>query len=133
MGGSLLYSCPSDTTRGSLDTDFVMPVGPDAISDGPHGRTREEITDGMANTILFGEMSDSGICWTEPRDLNVEEMSLKVNDRTAPSLRSHHPGSVHVGMADGSACSISQSIDPRILKALLTAVGGEDVPWDVVR
>jgi hypothetical protein len=133
MGGRLIYSCPSNRDNNGLDTDFVMPVGPGAISDGPQSVGYKEITDGASHTIMVAEMSDSGICWTEPRDLVLADMSDKIDDPTAPGLRSHHPGVVHVVMADSSVRSISKNIDPRVLKGLFTIAGGEPDPPDLAR
>ena len=48
---------------------------------------------------MLGEMSHSGILWTELWDLNVAEMSFKLNDPGKIGLRSEHTGGVHIGYA----------------------------------
>jgi prepilin-type processing-associated H-X9-DG protein len=130
IGSTGQYSCPSDKNRRPRETNHLMPVGKGTIFDGPTGVRLDDITDGASQTILDVETTDSGIIWTEPRDLNVDEMSCKIDDPTAPSLRSHHPRAVNVGMADGSARSLSKNIDPKVLRALLTIAGGERVSLD---
>jgi hypothetical protein len=129
----MLYECPSDRTRGPMDTSFVMPVGPGAISDGPRGASRDAISDGMAHTIFAVEMAGSGICWTEPRDLNTGAMGEKIDDYSVPSVRSRHPNVFSAVMADGSSHSISKDIDPGVLKALFTISGGEKASADIDR
>ena len=121
------YYCPSDFDRGRYDTSYVMLVGPDAFSDGPTARKQEDITDKPDETIIVGELSHSGIYWMEPRDLNVSEMSFKINDPNQIGLRSEHSGGLYVLFADGSARYFSDQIDTKVLKTLITIDGGEDM------
>jgi prepilin-type processing-associated H-X9-DG protein len=124
------YYCPGDFDRGQCDTSYVMLVGANAISDGRTARKRKEITDDPHTTIIVVEMSHSGICWTEPRDLNVSEMSFKTEDPSRPCMRSAHqsPGVVNVLFADGSVSAVfPDSLPSGLLKALTTVNGGEDV------
>lgn len=121
------YTCPSDPRRKTYDTSSVMPVGPGAISDGPNSTNFEGIRDGSSNTIVRGEMCPSGIHWMEPRDLDVRTMSYKINDPNGTGFRSYHPGIVNVLMGDGSVSSVSEDIDPDLLKAVITIDGGERV------
>ena len=60
------YHCPTEGPQDSLNTSYVMLVGPQAFSDGPTGRKPQDITDGPASTIAIVEMSPSGIGWTAP-------------------------------------------------------------------
>jgi prepilin-type processing-associated H-X9-DG protein len=121
------YLCPSDPRRKTHDTSSVMPVGPGAISDGPNSTSFGGIPDGSSNTIVRGEMCPSGIHWMEPRDLDVRTMSYKINDPNGTGFRSYHPGIVNVLFGDGSVTSVSEDIDPDLLKALITIDGGEPV------
>lgn len=125
-----VFSCPSDPESNN-DTNYVMVVGPGTISDGPNAVRREEIADGPEVTILVVEMANSGIHWAEPHDLKFNEMSFQINDPAGMSIRSNHPGVANVVLADGSVQSISENIDPKALKALITIAGGEEfpVPW----
>ena len=132
MGGTGPYVCPSDTTRKPAETDYVMPVGPGAIADGPAGAKPGAITDGTSNTIAIAEMSSSVICWTEPRDLDVRKMSFTINDPAAPCIRSNHPGIANVLMADGSVQTLSSKIDPQVLRGMLTIAGGEPFNRDAL-
>jgi prepilin-type processing-associated H-X9-DG protein len=125
MGRCELYECPSDTRRGAHETDYLMPVGTEAISDGPHGRSLSAITAGTSYTIVAGERSASGVCWTEPRDLKVDEMSFRLNDPTRPGFRSAHPRAVNVMMADGSVRPLNNDIDSEVLKSMVNISGGD--------
>jgi prepilin-type processing-associated H-X9-DG protein len=119
------YLCPSESEADPMHATYLMLVGPGAFSDGPHGRTIEGITDGSSNTIMIAERSRSGIHWMEPRDLNVGEMSYRINDPAGYGIRSPHPGLANALFADGTVHSITEDIDPEVLKALITINAGD--------
>lgn len=130
MGG-LTYYCPSSpTSQPRTHANYVMPVGPGAISDGASYTAFSQIRDGLANTIAAAEVANSDIYWTEPRDLPLERMSFRVNDRSQPSISSAHRGAAVVVFADGHTQALSNSIDPNVLRALLTIDGGEAIKGD---
>jgi prepilin-type processing-associated H-X9-DG protein len=79
----------------------------------------------LANTIAAAEIANSDIYWTEPRDLPLECMSFRVNDRSQPSVSSAHRGAAVVVFADGHTQTLSDRTDPAVLKALMTIDGGE--------
>jgi len=66
--------CPRDRQAGPTDTSYVMLVGPEALCEGAMPTTFADVTDGTSNTIAVVEMSGSGILWSEPEDLNAEEI-----------------------------------------------------------
>ena len=121
------FRCPSQPDVDYPITNYVMIVGPHTISDGPHSRKLEEITDGTSNTIMVVEVADSGIRWNEPRDLRFDEIDFRINGEKRPGIGSHHPGKVNVAMCDGSKISLADSTPPEVVKALTTIDGGEDV------
>jgi prepilin-type processing-associated H-X9-DG protein len=125
MGEDGPYRCPAETSAEPSWTSYVMLVGPTAFSDGPNGRKFKEITDGASNTVMVVEMSPSGILWTAPYDLNVAEMSCKINDPDRPSPRSCHAHDANMVFADGSVQFVSP--DEQYLKAITTINGGEDM------
>ncbi len=124
-----IYYCPAENSvvKKHRDTSYVMLVGPNAFAEGSTPRTKEDITDGLDHTIAVGEMSHSGIFWTEPRDLNTEEMSSKLNDPNQIGLRSDHSGGLYVLFADGMVQFLSAAMDPKIYHALTTINGGEKI------
>jgi hypothetical protein len=125
-----MYLCPSDWDAPRNDASRFVFEGPHAPFDGSRTRRFEDFKDGTSNTALGGEMSESGIHWMEPRDLNVEEMSFTINDKSRSALRSNHPHCVNMPFVDGSVHTIHDDIDPNVLKALITIDGGEKVnPW----
>jgi hypothetical protein len=122
------YHCATDVGSDRLDTSYVTVVGPNTILSGAKSRTVKEITDGLSNTAIIAEMSESGIHWMEPRDLNFETMSFKINDKNGVGIRSQHPGVAMVSMADGHQVVLSDKTDPEVVKALFTINGNESLP-----
>ncbi|HEY3968433.1 MAG TPA: DUF1559 domain-containing protein [Planctomycetaceae bacterium] len=93
----------------------------------------EQITDGKSTIILFGEASGLNIVWTEPRDIDTARLPVGINlpgcrrGDSHGTLSSYHRGGANVVFADGRVKYLSEQIDPSVLKALLTATGGEAV------
>jgi uncharacterized protein DUF1559 len=127
---SHLSICPSNPGRmdGNItDTDFVSIVGPKCVFRDKGSTTIDDISDGVSNTIMLVESSNTGIHWMEPRDLKFEDTRIVDDDSTDRGIRSHHVDVVNVTLCDGSVKSISKDIDPKLLKALITIDGGESV------
>lgn len=122
-----VFRCPDDWQAGPSDTSYAMLVGPGAFSEGATPTTIEDITDGVDNTIAVVETSGFGIRWTQPRDLDVEEMSYTVNDATDLGPTSNHEGCAEHLFAGGTHLAISDQINPESLHAAITRAGGE---WD---
>jgi hypothetical protein len=84
--------------------------------------TRDEVTDGLANTLAAGEIADDLPPWGDPenwrsigRGLNRDRQGFGNHDRTGACFL----------MADGSVRFISNKTDARVLTALSTRDGGE--------
>ncbi|MDX1962523.1 MAG: DUF1559 domain-containing protein [Pirellulales bacterium] len=45
--------------------------------------------------------------------------------------RSHHPGGVHLGLADGSARFVTEEVHVPVWRAAATRAGGESATWEV--
>ena len=123
------FSCPSESRNDDeqFNTSYVWLVGPNAFGDGTTCRQLTDITDGTSNTIMVGEMAHSGILWTEPRDLNVADMSFKLNDPGQIGLRSDHISGLHVGLCDGSVRWLNDNVASEVIQAMTTINGKEDV------
>ena len=134
------YRCPADfePTDDAVRYYTAYAAVTGSTTAFPEGRTLtlEEFTDGASNTIAFGEAAGLRIVWTEPRDIDIEKQPIGINlpdsrrGHSPGTLSSYHPGNrgATVVMADGSVRFLSERIDPAILKALLTATGGESLP-----
>lgn len=125
-----IWQCPSDSDQKSTYTTYLMLVGPNAFGLHGGGRTFKDITDGTSFTIAVAEYAGHDISWLEPKDLDSETMSFRINDPNKPLISSHHPGGPLVCMADGSVRQLSPDLPPEVVKAMITINGGEKIVED---
>ncbi len=88
----------------------------------PRGIRIRDFRDGTSNTILTVEAAASeAVIWTKPGDFSADK------NNPFKGLLGVYPGGFLAGMCDGSVRFISQSLDKKTWKALLTRDGGEVV------
>ena len=131
------YDCPSRPSRvdsnGRFLTAFVVPTMAGSMFAGAQGAQFNDITDGTSNTLMAFEACGSAIVWTEPRDIDSSRVEFSINGpgtisgRSDSLISSWHVGGAQVVLADGSARFVRSSIDPAILKKLLTKDAGDAV------
>lgn len=130
------YRCPAhrELTRDAnwAFTDYALLTGPQTVfATGTTAFDRSRISDGTSNTILAVECSGMSIPWTEPRDVDVLQVTYDLNrlgpDGGSRSLVSsfHSLNSGQVLLADGSVRLISPEISPEVLRKLTTASGND--------
>jgi len=125
--------CPEDRPPSDRYTSYLAFQGKDTVWPPDRQLGLNSIRDGASNTILFSEMHDSNITWSEPRDFDAENMDWRVNatPRSSPSSM-HGPvteyldgsrsrrgaGMINVAMADGSVRTLSGDVDPEVLSQM---------------
>ena len=127
-----IFRCPSDEENKN-ETNYVAVVGPETAWPGSSTTKSRDISDGTSNTIMIFEVADSGINWLEPRDLTLGQAMRGFNPTDIrPAISSKHQGGVNCLFADGSVHFLTDGIKPELLRALLTANGGEvaELPVD---
>lgn len=130
-----VFRCPSDeewVEETGTDvikgmTNYLAVVGPNTVWPMPNACKLDEITDDKSQTVLIVEVKNSGIKWSEPRDLHVTQMAREINPVAGMGLSSHHKGCTHVFMADGTERSLTDGLSKEKLRALLTRAGGEEI------
>jgi hypothetical protein len=90
----------------------------------------KDFTDGLAHTILVGEVRERFKPWGHPA--NWRDPALGLN-RSPDGFGCPIPGGVQFLMADGAVRVLKPDTDPRVLRALSTPRGGETIPWDDLR
>jgi prepilin-type processing-associated H-X9-DG protein len=130
-----VYDCPSRPMRvdaqGRYFTDYAMLTGRGAFSLPNNPIRKQDVTDGLSNTLAVTEASGLNIVWTEPRDAETDSQPIGVNlagDEDSESrgiASSRHSNGAHVLFADGTVEFLNEDIDPQVLKALTTIAGGE--------
>ncbi len=114
----VIYRHP-DEPADSTNSCYFAITGPETIF------TREKIsfatiTDGTSNTILAVE-AKRRIPWTKPEDLPYAA------DKELPKLGGFHAEGYNAALCDGSVRFIAKAINKQVLRALMTARGGEVV------
>ncbi|HEV7225923.1 MAG TPA: DUF1559 domain-containing protein, partial [Pirellulales bacterium] len=102
------------------NTSYFAVTGETTIFPGTKGSRFAEIPDGMSNTIALVE-AQRPIPWTKPEDIPYDPA------KPLPKFGGYDPLVFVAALADGSVRNISQNIDEKLLRALITKAGGEAV------
>jgi prepilin-type processing-associated H-X9-DG protein len=124
---SEVYACPSSGDGTTNQTNYVMIVGANTISDGPTGRRTSDIKDGASNTIMIVEAAGCGFDWMEPVDLKADEISYEINDGSGKGICSDHLGRVNALFCDGHVEDLYEGTAAEEIEAMTTIDGGEEV------
>ncbi len=122
-----VYRCPSDESAAVSQTSYAMVVGPEAISDGPGTTRADQITAPAYETILVVESAGCGIEWTEPRDLEADQIRFLVDDPVDGGIQSGHLDGANALLCDGSVLFLSSALDPDEVQAMCSTPGWESV------
>jgi hypothetical protein len=128
-----LYAPPKGAEVASGLTYYRVFTGPDTVFPPapPNGKAGlpapgikiVAITDGTSNTVSVAEAADP-VIWTKPDELVYDPK------KPTPKLGGVFEGGFHVAMCDGSVRYLPAKIDDKVLRAIITANGGEvvDIP-----
>jgi hypothetical protein len=83
------------------------------------------IPDGTSNTLLVVEGA-TPVVWTKPEDVPFDVR------KPLPRLGGQFHEVFHTAVADGSVRSLPKHLDEKILRALITANGGEPIVWNKI-
>ncbi|HBT76890.1 MAG TPA: hypothetical protein DEB39_08180 [Planctomycetaceae bacterium] len=120
------FHCPD--THSSLQCCYSVVLGPDTPFTGPERWDFADITDGTSNTIMCVERRTPLDCWMDPtREVTQSDAEKGINV-SPEGIGSPHPGGTQVMFCDGAVRFLRDSIDPALLKAMLTRGGGESLP-----
>ena len=120
----LSYACPSHPSLARGETGYQAVVGADAAFTPDFKPLRfEDITDGLAQTIIAGE-SRHAVPWTKPDDFPLDLASF---DCGFGSFHGTHFHGFNVMMGSGSIRFLKADIDAKTLRAMLTRAGGEPI------
>ena len=131
------YQCPAHPE--SVDqvkyprTDYLAVVGESTIWPRSASTNFRDVADGLSSTLMVVEACGTAVAWAEPRDLPFAEAKIGVNlpgekrHQSDAVLSSYHQRGAYSLFGDGSVRFMSNEIDADVLRALLTATGGEIV------
>jgi hypothetical protein len=104
-------------------TNYLAVVGKECVFDGTNKAVGlRNVTDGTSMTIAIVEAdADKAVDWTKPDDLHFDA------NNSLNGLGHVRPGGWLAAFLDGHIQFISNSVDPRIVKAMMTKAGGESI------
>ena len=117
-----VFNSPSDeNSRFQFHTSYLVVTGNNSLFPPGKSKSISEILDATDETILFVEAKETGVVWSEPRDLVFGVANLK----QGVDLGGNHPGGMQAAMADGSVKFLPQDIPVESIEAMVTPAGGD--------
>jgi hypothetical protein len=118
-----IYAPVSRKDKSENSTYYQVFTGPGALFGNDEGTKLADIKDGMGMTLMVVEAARP-VPWTKPEDLPFDE------PKDLPELGGQLEDGFCTGFADGASRFINRKVDPKILKALITINGREQVTGD---
>jgi len=116
-----VYMQPGFHKEGEFKTHYRLFVGGGAAFDYIKGPKFEAITDGTSSTIMVVEAAD-GVIWTKPEELEYDA------NKPVPKLGYFYNKRAHIGIMDGSVRTVTDKLDEKTLRLLITPDDGQPVP-----
>jgi uncharacterized protein DUF1559 len=104
------YQCPEQREENSSEANYVAVIGPRTAWPGDEPTKVADFADGTSTTLVVVEVVDSGIAWTEPKDLTIHQAVEGLQQGGGLAIGSGHTFSnhlyaptlgAHLGYADG--------------------------------
>ena len=111
-----IFRCPSEPNLTGEQTSYVLITGRGTAYEANQPMRMDRLERGASETLFMAESAESGICWTEPRDVDIENLRFGLNAPPGQGLRSGHARAVVVGYADGRVVSLPKDTPPGELR-----------------
>jgi len=113
-----IYGYPGPGGTDKTHTAYFVFTGPDTILGKGEKPSFADVTDGLSNTLMVVEARRE-VPWTKPEDIPFDPQV------PLPQLGGFTPDGFNATFGDGSVRYIKKSIQPSVLKALITRASGE--------
>ena len=120
---------PVDVPGGKSDFHirFFAIVGDATAWPDNRSMTLNDICDGIANTVLLAESHTLDALWSQPIDLQFDQMTFAINASAGRGISSPRKLGPLVAFADGTVLHLNPRTPEDLVRALLTANGGETI------
>ena len=114
-----IYRVPQEGPQNESNfADYYVLTGGGSMFSAKDGVKFEDVSDGTSNTIMVVEAKRE-IPWTKPEDIAYR------SDGSLPKFGGYFDDGFNAAFADGSVKFLKDSIDEKLLRALITMAGGE--------
>ena len=136
------YVCPSDCCVSQGNTSYLAVIGELAAWRSDVPVRANDFHDRLANTIVLVEVAESGIRWSEPRDLSFRQLALGINHKQGNGIASNHlvgVGLTHyesgawVAFGNSSVQFLPSDLNPRMLESFAAAGSNKVVSRTILR
>ena len=121
-----VFFCAVDDQRRAGDTNLVAVLGPGTAWSQREGIDLAALKRTAATTAIILEIQNSGIGWTENRDITLAELKQLIRDRGR--FPTPHKNGFNVLFADGSVYGIKASIPEETLAELFSPAPKKSLP-----
>lgn len=90
-------------------------------------RRIQDITDGLSNCLMVGEVSEGRGPWAQGGNPTIRPLTKRPYIKGPDGFGGGRPSGCNFLLGDGSVRSISEAIDPSVMEAMTTIQGGETV------
>jgi prepilin-type processing-associated H-X9-DG protein len=118
-----VYGYPSPMGPSRSHAAYFVFTGPNAMLGKGDKPVIADVFDGTSNTILAVEARRE-VPWTKPEDIPFDPQG------PPPELGGFTPDGFNALFGDGSVRYLKRSLNPILLKALITRAGGEVISSD---
>lgn len=120
-----VYRHPNEDVGATTSSYFALAGKNTGLGNGEEAIMIRDMVDGTSNTVmLIG--AKRVIPWTKPEDIKYSP------DEDVPALGGYEPGGFLALLGDGSVRFIVQSIDEKVLRAMITRNGNEIIDWSSI-
>ncbi len=119
-------ACPYCGANHKPDETMVVAVtGEGTAWPGTTSISFDDVTDGTDSTICLVSIANSGIAWTEPRDLQVGSFRIADVAKSSNQVSGDHGAGIYVARLDGGIEFLNATIEMDELQALCTINAGD--------
>lgn len=116
-----VYATTSDRAALPSSTYYQALVGPGTLFEDEGGVPFKSVTDGTSNTLMIVEAAKA-VPWTKPEDVTIDKGDV------VSKLGGPFPEGFYTATGDGAVRFLNKTIDPELLRFMVTRNGGEVVP-----
>jgi len=120
-----MYADPSFPDDTSSHTNYAVITGENTMFPGAKAVKVRNVRDGLSTVLAVVSIGESDIVWCEPRDLEFDKMSLKINDPTRPGIKNETFSGAPVAMGDGSVRELEEEMPEQEVKSLILRNDGK--------